>query len=711
MSQRDTLLVELRTEELPPKSLKRLGEAFLEHLLKSLVDSGFAQAGGGARCLAPPRRLAVQVDAVLETQPDRVIERKGPAVASGVDAAGKPTKALEGFMRSAGVDFEQLELLNDGRAEYFVARITRAGERIDRHLAPMVEAALKKLPVAKLMRWGEGEAQFVRPVHGLILLHGSRLVPGTVLDVPSGDSTRGHRFMSAGEIVIRHAAEYEETLEREGRVVASFERRREMIRKMLEAKAAEQKARLRPAEELLDEVTALVEFPAVYVGEFEPEFLDVPQECLILTMQLNQKYFPLFDAKGGLLNRFLIVSNMAVEDPKHIINGNQRVVRPRLADARFFFETDKKTRLDSLLPKLAQVVYHNRLGSQLERAERLKRLAGAIAHRLHAESAAAERAGFLCKADLLTHMVGEFPELQGIMGRYYALHDGEGSEVADAIEAHYRPRFAGDALPLGNIACAVALADKLDALAGFFGIGMVPTGDRDPFGLRRAALGVLRILLETPLPLDLRELIGEAAKGFRAGVLADDFAEALHEFMLDRLRGYLREAGHGQDAVEAVLALKPSRIDLVVPKLEAVREFVTLPEATALAAANKRIINILKKAEPDAARLRFTGHAPSVQISAHVESDVLLLQENAEKQLFEQMNRIAPLVRSHFDGEDYTQALKALAGLRAAVDTFFDEVMVNVDEPLTRQNRLALLGQLAGLMNQVADISKLAVEK
>lgn len=687
-----TLLVELRTEELPPKSLRRLGEAFLEHLRQSLVDNGFADIAAQSRFFATPRRLAVQIEGVLETQPDRVIERKGPAVASGIGADGKPTKALEGFMRSAGVDFSQLERTHDGKAEYFVARISKSGERLDAHLATYVEAALKKLPVAKIMRWGDGEAQFVRPVHGLVMLHGSRIVPGRVLDVASGNVTRGHRFLSSGEIVIGKAAEYEDVLEKQGRVLACFEYRREQIRGMLEAKASELKARLKPSEELLDEVTALVEWPAVYVGEFEAEFLQVPQECLILTMQLNQKYFPLFDAAGRLINRFLIVSNMQVDDPKHIISGNARVVRPRLADARFFFETDKKARLDSRLPKLAQVVYHNKLGSQLERTERLRRLSGAIAHRLHGDAAAAERAGLLCKADLLTNMVGEFPELQGVMGRYYALHDGESQSVADAVEAHYRPRFAGDALPQGNVACAVALADKLDALVGFFGIGQVPTGDKDPFGLRRAALGVLRILLETPLPLDLRELVDEAVRGFKSGVLAAGFADALYEFMLDRLRGFLREAGHAQETVEAVLALKPTRIDLVVPKLEAVREFVALPEAAALAAANKRIVNILKKAE-----------------GVRGEADVLLLQEEAEKALFEQMNRIAPLVHSHLNGEDYTQALKALAGLRAAVDAFFDKVMVMAEEPLTRQNRLSLLSQLAGLMNQVADISKLSV--
>jgi glycyl-tRNA synthetase beta chain len=429
----------------------------------------------------------------------------------------------------------------------------------------------------------------------------------------------------------------------------------------------------------------------VYVGAFDEEFLAVPQECLILTMRANQKYFPLFDAAGRLLPRFLIVSNMELRDPANIIAGNQRVVRPRLADARFFFEQDRKHPLQSRLGKLGHVVYHNKLGSQLDRVERLAMLAGFVARKLNADVEAAERAARLAKADLVSDMVGEFPELQGVMGRYYAQHDGEDPRVADAIQSHYQPRFAGDALPEGNVACAVALADKLDALAGFFGIGQLPTGDRDPFGLRRAALGVLRILAETPLPLDLAELIAAAVDGFKPGALSTDPRAALADFMLERLRNTLREAGHPVEAVDAVLALRPTRIDLVVPKLAAVQSFQGMAEAAALAAANKRIVNILKKSEV----------APG-------EPDVALLQEDAERALFHAVLEVAPLARSHFVNEDYTDALRVLAGLRSAVDRFFDEVMVMAEEPLIRQNRLALLGQLAGLMNQVADISRLS---
>ncbi|MBL8445949.1 MAG: glycine--tRNA ligase subunit beta, partial [Zoogloeaceae bacterium] len=566
-----------------------------------------------------------------------------------------------------------------------------AGAKLADVLASIVQEAVKALPIPKVMRWGAGEAQFVRPVHRLVMIHGAEVVPGRVLDLEAGRATMGHRFMSRGEIELATAVAYEETLRAEGKVIASFNERRAEIDQQLQAEAARLGARLGDYADLLDEVTALVEHPTVYVGEFEAEFLAVPQECLILTMRANQKYFPLFDEAGRLLSRFLIVSNMALKDPANIIAGNQRVVRPRLSDARFFFEQDRKVRLDSRLPKLGAVVYHNKLGSQLERVERLGRLAGHIAGQLGADAGLAERAGRLAKADLVTDMVGEFPELQGTMGRYYALHDGEDARVAEALQSHYQPRFAGDALPEGNVACAVALADKLDALVGFFGIGQIPTGDKDPFGLRRAALGVLRILMETPLPLDLRSLIQAAAEGFRPGLLTAPVEGPLFDFMQERLRHALREGGQEAGRVDSVLALAPTRIDLVPSKLAAVAEFQSLPEAQALAAANKRIVNILKKADERMG-----------------EPDVALLQEEAEKALFHAVVEVAPVARSHFDNEDYTDALRVLAGLRGAVDRFFDEVMVMADEPLIRQNRLALLNRLAGLMNQVADISRLS---
>lgn len=685
---KDMLLVELLTEELPPKSLARLAQAFHAHLRTQLLEAGFIEAQEAGRWLATPRRLAVQFEQVQAAQPDRVIERKGPAVASGLDENGQPSKALQGFMRSAGVSFEQLERTHDGKAEYFVARLHKAGELLDAHLATMVEAALKKLPVAKLMRWGAGEAQFVRPVHRLVMLHGARIVPGKVLGLAAGNVTQGHRFMSTGDILIPAAADYVDILRNNGKVIADFAKRREMIRSQLLQAAGDLQCQEDPA--LLDEVTALVEYPAVYAASFEAEYLDVPQECLILTMKANQKYFPLFD-QGRLSNRFLVVSNMQVADPLNIIEGNARVVRPRLADAKFFYETDRRIPLQQRVADLGRVVYHNQLGTQQQRVDRLVAIARQVATLLRSDVAQAERAALLCKADLTSNMVGEFPELQGTMGRYYALHDGEPEAVADAIEAHYRPRYAGDALPQGNVACAVALADKLDALAGLFSIGQIPTGDKDPFGLRRAALGVLRILLETPLPLSLTELIATAMQLNRGDAAA---GEQLFDFMLERLRGLLRDAGHAPNMVDAVLALKPTRIDLVTAKLAAVRAFSALPEAEALAAANKRIVNILKKAGTDGLTLA-------------EEADVALLQAPAEKALFEQVIAITPHIRSLVAAEDYTEALTQLAGLRAAVDRFFEEVMVMAEENLIRQNRLALLKQLAGLMNQVADISRL----
>ena len=694
MSQK-TLLVELLTEELPPKALPRLGERFGESIAAGLVAAGLASAEAAVRSFASPRRLAVIVGDVLVEAAARSVTEKLMPVTVAVDAAGRPTPALlkkmaaKGIPESAVAGFERRV---DGKAESLFHTRRVAGDRLADVLAGIVQDAVKALPIPKVMRWGDGDATFVRPVHKLVMLHGDRVVCGRVLELEAGRTTCGHRFMSRGEIDIATADAYEPTLRAEGKVVAHFDDRRRMIDDLLRSEASRLQASLGDYADLLDEVNALVEHPSVYVGEFEQEFLSVPQECLILTMRANQKYFPLFDADGRLQNRFLIVSNMALADPSNIVLGNQRVVRPRLADARFFFQQDLKQSLESRLPRLRNVVYHNRLGSQFERVERLERLAGIIADHLKADAGMARRAARLAKADLVCEMVGEFPELQGVMGRYYARHDGEAETVADAIAAHYQPRFAGDALPSGNVACATALADKLDALVGFFGIGQLPTGDKDPFGLRRSALGVLRILIESPLPLELDRLIADAAGGFAGGVLdRPDCAADLLDFMLERLRHQLRESGHPAAAIDAVLALRPTRVDLVPARLEAVLAFQQLPEAKSLAAANKRIVNILKKNDEEIG-----------------EPDLALLQEEAEKALFRRMSELAPLARSHYDNRDYAESLKILAGLRDDVDRFFAEVMVNVDEPLTRRNRLALLSQLAGLMNRVADLSRLS---
>jgi glycyl-tRNA synthetase beta chain len=632
---------------------------------------------------------------VLAVAPDATAFEKIMPVAVALNADGQPTPALLKKLEAKGIPLAEIarfEKRMDGKTETFHYQAAVKGAKLDDVLAGIVADALKKLPIPKLMRWGDTDHQFVRPVHGLVMLHGERLVPGELFGLSSRNVTRGHRFMSTGEIAIANADSYAATLKAQGKAIVSFAERRESIAQQLDAKAKELGATINRADGLLDEVTALVEWPVVYVGEFEVEYLEVPQECLILTMQQNQKYFPLLDAAGKLINKFLIVSNMQVDDPKHIVSGNARVVRPRLSDARFFFNQDRKATLASRLEKLGNVVYHNKIGSVLQRVERLESLAQKIAVRLGANASLAARAARLAKADLVTDMVGEFPELQGIMGRYYALHDGEDAAVADAVQSHYQPRFAGDALPAGNIACAAALADKLDALTGFFGIGQIPTGDKDPFGLRRAALGVLRILMESPLPLDLAQLIADAQAGFATGVLTQPVSDPLLDFMLDRLRGLLKDAGHAQDAIEAVLTQRPTRIDCVPAKLAAVRDFQRLPEALALAAANKRIGNILKKAE---------GVLP--------EPDVALLHEPAEKALFERVVLIAPLVRSHVANEDYADALKALAAVRVEVDQFFDAVMVNVDEPLLRANRLGLLKALFEQLNAVADISRLAV--
>ena len=699
MSATKNLLVELFVEELPPKALERLGNAFADeifnHLEKQQLVPGAARPD--SRMFASPRRLAVAIPGVQAQAPQRQEAHKLMPASVGLDAAGQATPALLKKLAGLGVDaavVPQLRREGEGKAETLFLDSTRPGATLAEGLQEAVTLALSRLPIPKVMTYqladGWSSVNFVRPAHALVALHGAEVVPISVLGMAAGRETHGHRFEAKVDpIVIKDADSYAQQLENEGAVIPCFKARRAEIARQLAAAAAQ--AGGRPIEDaaLLVEVTALVERPNVLVGRFEERFLEVPQECLILTMKANQKYFPLLDAAGKLTNQFLIVSNIRPDDATAVVGGNERVVRPRLADAKFFFDTDRKTPLAKRVEKLGRVVYHNKLGTQQQRIERLLGIARKIAVMLHADVAQAERAALLCKADLVSDMVGEFPELQGIMGRYYALHDGEPAPVADAIEAHYKPRYAGDTLPQGNIACAVALADKLDALAGFFGIGQIPTGDKDPFGLRRAALGVLRILMETPLPLALDELIAGAMELNSAHA---DAQIQLFDFMLERLRGLLRDAGHEANAIDAVLALKPKRIDLVIPKLEAVRAFARLPEAEALAAANKRIVNILRKAEVG----KIDG-----------EADIALLQEPAEKALFEQMTALAPRIRSLVAGEDYTDALTALAGLRGAVDGFFDDVMVMAEEPLTRQNRLALLNQLAGLMNQVADISRL----
>ena len=666
------LLVEISTEELPPKSLRALSEAFRDRLSAELVKARLAGAGVAAKAYATPRRLAVLVAEVAAAGQDVETEVTGPS-------AKAPAQAIEGFARKHGISPSSLERRATAKGEVVVARVKTKGQVLDQALAPLVADALKALPVAKLMRWGDGDAQFVRPVHGVVMLHGTRVVPGKVLDLESSNRTRGHRFMGKREIVLADAAEYEARLREEGMVIADFAARRAEIERQLKAEAGREKAALGAYQDLLDEVTALVEHPGVYVGRFDASFLEVPQECLILTMRQNQKYFPLFDPAGRLLPRFLIVSNMKLADPRHVIGGNERVVRPRLEDARFFYNQDRKTRLDQRAPELAKVVYHNKLGSQLDRVKRIQALCARIAKALKADVAAAERAAWLCKADLLTGMVGEFPELQGVMGGYYALHDGEEAEVAKAIAEHYKPRYAGDALPEGAIACALALADKLDALTGMFSIGQQPTGEKDPFGLRRAALGVIGILVERKLPLSLHELAAQAD---------------LRGFIYDRFAGYLKDQGFSTLQVDAVLSQQPARLAEVPRQLEAVKAFEALPEAESLAAANKRVANILRQAEAKGETFERTQRGS--------------LREPAEVALFAALESTRGCALPMFERGDYTGYLKSFAVLKQPVDAFFDSVMVMAKEDDLRRNRLALLRELREAMNRVADISKLA---
>lgn len=634
-------------------------------------------------------------------------------VAVGLDAEGKPTAPLVKRLRTMHTDEVDIQWLMKERvftADEGGKQILKyreglaAGGKLFVGLEGALEDALGGLPIAKVMTYpnpsGKGwkTVNFVRPVHGIVALHGADILPVNVLGLIAGRDTRGHRFeANAEKIELKNADSYVAQMETEGAVIPSFDERRAEITRQLVAAAAQEGLKPIDDEALLDEVTALVERPNVLVGKFEDEFLDVPQECLILTMKANQKYFPLLDAKGKLTNKFLIVSNIRPADASLVVGGNERVVRPRLADAKFFYDKDRKQTLESRVKKLASVVYHNKLGTQLQRVERIATLSGTIARMLGADKADAELAARLCKADLLSDMVGEFPELQGIMGRYYALHDGEDKVVADAIEAHYHPRFAGDTLPQGMIACAVALSDKLETLVGIYGIGQIPTGDKDPFGLRRHALGILRIMIETPIDLPLDALLKSAAGNFPAGTLSSSVATDVKAFMLDRLRGYLRERDFDVSHIEAVLYLLDGRMHQVLPRLEGVRTFATLEVAKELAAANKRVQNIMRK-----------NHE---EIGAELEGAVLkpgLLNEAAEHDLYQAMLDITPFVQGYLDRGEYGKNLKALVTLKPFIDDFFDNVMVMCEDKHLRLNRALLLQQLGKLMNQVADISKLA---
>jgi glycyl-tRNA synthetase beta chain len=707
------LLVELFVEELPPKALWNLGQAFANVLYASLSDQwlidmpatiaeDLSQADPPARdVFASPRRLGVLIRAVKSQAPDMEHRVKLMPVSVGLDASGSATQALLKKLQALGADASAVAGLKramDGKAEALFYDSTVTGATLADGLQKALLEAIAKLPIPKVMTYqladGWSDVKFVRPAHGLVALHGGAVVAIEALGLKAGNRTQGHRFeASVNPVVLKDADSYAATLKKDGAVIASFAERKAEIVKQLAAAAAKVGGGVKAIEDdaLLDEVTALVERPNVLVCEFEKEFLNVPQECLILTMKANQKYFPLLEVSGMLSNKFLVVSNISPADASAVIQGNERVVRPRLADAKFFFDQDRKKTLASRVEGLGKVVYHNKLGSQGERVQRVCSIARAIGQQLGGEVLAqkADQAAQLAKTDLVTDMVGEFPELQGIMGRYYALNDGLSADIADAIEDHYKPRFAGDTLPRNDVGVVVALADKLETLVGMFGIGNLPTGDKDPFALRRHALGVIRMLVEKDLPLGLVELVENAQPVF--GEKIQDASGALVDFIYDRLAGSLREQGYSAQEVEAVLALRPQRLGDVAKRLAAVRTFSALPEAPALAAANKRISNILKKADG---------------VDAHVSE--LLLQEPAEKALHAAMQQVVPQASAQFDAGDYAASLQTLAALREPVDAFFESVMVNAEQTDLRLNRLGLLATLHQAMNRVADLSKLA---
>jgi len=689
MSRQDNLLVELGTEELPPKALLNLSAAFSAGLEKQLRGAGFEFTA--LTSYATPRRLAVRIEQIAAEQPERVETRRGPAVAAAFDASGAATKAAQGFARSCGVDVAALGRLKSDEGEWLCFEQRVAGRRLFDVLAEMVNVALAGLPIPKRMRWGAHTAEFVRPAHWVVMLYGADVIAGEVLGLSSGRVTQGHRFMHGAPITLAHADDYEASLAEPGHVIASFAARRARVLALIEATAAAEGGRAVIDEALLDEVTALVEWPVPICGSFDAHFLELPGEVLIASMQGHQKYFPIRDAQGGLRNRFITLANIESTAPDAIRAGNERVIRPRLADADFFFRADRAKRLDSRLPALDSMMYEKRLGSLGDKTRRIVSLAATLATVCGADSALAGRAAELSHCDLLSDLVGEFPELQGTMGRYYAAADGEVAQVSTAVGEFYQPRFSGDAIPDSSVGRCVAVADKLDSLVGIFGIGSAPTGDRDPFALRRAAIGLLRIVIEADIALDLREAIDFALAAYAGVKLAPDTAEQVYAFVRERLRGYYLERGTPNDVCAAVFANDPSAPAEVARRLVAVSSFRALPAAQALAAANKRIANILKKLDTP----------PAMDI------DDALLADAAERELATRYTALAPQAEQLFKAREYTRYMELLAALREPVDAFFDGVMVMCDDAALRANRLALLARLHALFTRVADIARL----
>jgi glycyl-tRNA synthetase beta chain len=702
------LLVELLVEELPPKALKKLGESFAIVISETLQAQGLSDNHSIVTTYATPRRLAVHLTKVLAKAADKQVAQKLMPSKVGYDSEGQPSPALIKRLEGLGADasaVNQLRVENDGKQDVLFFDVMQTGTTLQAGLQKAIEETIAKLPIPKVMTYqlhsntddpGWESVNFVRPAHGLVALHGSEIVPIEILGLKASNTTHGHRFEAIKPIMsLHHADDYESQLLEVGAVIASFAKRRAEIIRQLYLIADE--LQLKPIEDddLLDEVTALVERPNVLLGQFEPAFLEVPAECLILTMKANQKYFPLLDAKDKLTNQFLIVSNITPQDPSKVIGGNERVVRPRLSDAKFFFDQDRKKSLQSLYGGLNKVVYHNQLGSQFDRNQRVQKIADLIANKIDPSYELSHQvmlAASLSKVDLLTDMVGEFPELQGIMGRYYAQHEGMDDEVAFAIEDHYKPKFAGDSLPRNRVGMIVSLADKLETLVGLFSIGEKPTGDKDPFALRRQAVGILRMLIEAKLPFKFDQLILNVLAQFESVSDPQEVANAIKAFCFDRLSVNLRDNGASPQQVDAVLSLNPAQLSEIPARLDAVRAFADLPEASALAAANKRVSNILKKIENS--------------IEAKVDTELLI--EESEQVLFAALSSTQPIADKLFDTGDYTASLQALAALKTPVDDFFDKVMVNAEDPTLKANRQGLLAILHQTMNRVADLSKLA---
>ncbi len=683
------LLIEIGTEELPPTALLTLSNAFTKNVSSALDEASLKY--GKVHSYATPRRLAIWIEALEVKQADKEVERRGPALKAAYDADGNPTKAVQGFAKSCGVDVADLEKLETDKGTWLMYRAQQAGKETQQLLANIIKTALDKLPIAKRMRWGDLDEQFVRPVQWVMVLFNNKVVECDILSVSSGNQTYGHRFHAPAAINIKKPADYEKLLKDKGKVIADFNTRKEIIREQIEAIATESKAVAVIDENLLDEVTAMVEWPVAVKGNFEERFLSVPQEALIYTMKLNQKYFHLEDTNGKLMPHFITISNIQSKDPVQVSVGNERVIRPRFADAEFFWNQDRKVKLESQLERLKSVVFQKQLGTLYDKTQRVKTLSVWIAKQLGENDVLAQRAAELCKCDLLTDMVGELPSLQGVMGRYYAQHDGEDAQVADALDDYYKPRFAGDTLPASYVSQSVALADRVDTLIGIFAIGQIPTGVKDPFALRRAALGVLRILIEKNLDIDLKELLTQAAANFDKKLAADKAIPLVFDYCLDRLSAYYHDQNIEVDVIQSVLAIKPTNPVDLNKRVHAVNAFMALPAAKSLAAANKRSGNILKKIK---------GELP-------LSINEKLLSDNAEKSFYNTLKSLSDKVQQSVKASEYEQALTQLAELREPVDAFFDNVMVMDDDEAVRNNRIALLNNLRGLFMQIADLSKL----